>query len=1003
YNFTQLPIGSYEVQAEMAGFQSVVRSGIELTVGRQAVVDLTLAVGAVTERIVVTGEAPLVESQSAAISNLVESQTVRDLPLNGRSFDQLIALTAGAVNVRSAGGSTSSGLAAVYSVGGARTNSNKYMVDGTELFGVGQNTSNPGSVSGENLGVEALAEFRVLTNNYGAEYGKKAGGTINVVTKSGTNSFHGSLFAFHRNDNLDARNFFDRDPEHPLTRTNPPEFKRNNFGASAGGPIIRDRLFIFGNYEGLRERLGSTGIATVPDENAHKGYVPDPAVPGGLRFVGIDSRTKPYLDLYPLPNAGNLGGGTGRFIGPGNQSTRQDFWTTRTDYQLRSADSLSGIYRFDDANRTSIRGSNPNFFAPQTTRQHLVTINETHLFSPTVLNVFRAGFARWAGVIDDWVPKKEGVPPFAPHLARMGQLQTTGIDAFGSARVFSIFIANTFEWEDQVSITRSGHGMRIGAQMQRIQQNVDAPTLRFGRYDFSGLETLLTGNPRLFTGPPPDGLSAKGFRRTFLAAYFQDDWAVTPKLTLNLGLRYETMTSPFEVNGNVSNWNETSVNGYRVVLDPPVFRNPPFDNNSKTGFAPRFGFAWRPLASEKTVIRGGGGVFYDQLLDFYIFSLSNTPPFRVVSITNPLFQNPFAGAAGVEAPLQVQGTTRDLDVPTRIQFNLQVQQELSDSMVFSVGYVGASSYHLTRTINANTCFPSAFVDGRPSFNAGCAARNPNLASTGRYVISDGTGKYNSLQIDLRSRLIGGLRFQTAYTWSKSLDDASSHSPGEGGGEAGSANDPDAPPRAERGLSLYDTKHNFSTNFSYELPFGKNLSGFASKLLGGWQMNGILALQSGLPVTVKNGRGIIAPRNKDEQGNDRPDLAAGASNNPSSGTSVGCGSIPQGTKLGTPDLYYDPCAFVIQTPGFFGSLGRNTVVGPGLANVDFSLFKNTPLREGLNLQFRAEMFNLLNRPNFSLPNADLFRNIAGSRRGDAGQITGTSTTSRQIQFGLKLLW
>ena len=463
YNAPTLPLGNYQVRAEVAGFQAGVRTGIVLTVGQEAVVDFALRVGEVTQTVEVTGEAPLVETTSGAVSGLVGEQQMRDLPLNGRSFDQLIALQSGTILLTTSGsGSFNHGGGKQYSIHGARGRSNKFYQDGIEVSGPGSTSDQPGSMAGLNLGVEAIREFRVLTNSYSPEYGKRAGAAVITVTRGGTNSFHGSAFEFLRNSALDARNFFDRG-------TIPP-FRRNNVGGSLGGPLRKDKTFFFMTYEGLRQSLGLSNVAVVPDQNARNGFVPGPG--GTLTNVGVAPRAAPYLELYPLPNGSVLGDGTGLYFNSPAQITNEDYGLARVDHTFSDSDSAFITYNIDRANQKRPLLV-PVFANLDTTGSHVVTLAETHIFSPALLNDLRFGFNRPTStlVAIPQIPLAPSVE-FIPGEGFGDIVFTAGnISPLGDAVAGTFDIHNIFQVNDQVFYTRGKHSFTFGAQLQRIQRN----------------------------------------------------------------------------------------------------------------------------------------------------------------------------------------------------------------------------------------------------------------------------------------------------------------------------------------------------------------------------------------------------------------------------------------------------------------------------------------------------------------------------------------------------
>ena len=995
YHAPGLLPGHYEVQAQAEGFQTAVRKGIQLTVGSELAIHLSLQVGQVAQTTIVTAEAPLVETVTNTLSGLVDDRAIRDLPLNGRSFDQLISLQSAAPTIQARVRTSLTGSANVFSVSGARTQSNQYLMDGTEVVGAGSVTTQPGGVLGTNMGVEAIREFQVLTSNYSAAYGKRSGGVINIATRSGTNQIHGSAFEFHRNDNLDARNFFDVDPANPLERSDPPEFKRNQFGGALGGPLLRDKSFFFGTYEGLREALGLTSLSIVPDGNARLGCLPAAGsqvagCPAGFRRIAVNPAVVPYLGLFPAPNGRNFGDGSAESLNFPTRPGSQDFSLVRVDHRFSDRDALFGRYNFSDA-RVVNSEPNPNFQRTDENRDQIAMIEYKRTYA-TLLNSFRFGYTR-GSVFTDSLPAIE----IDPSLRFLEGAKTVGTITFSSTAAGGPytetgtstgaerhFVVNQFDWQDMVYYYRGAHSFQFGAQVQRIQHNENFQNSLRGAFQFDDLDTFLTGRPVLFRAPSPTGSgdATKAYRMSFYSAFGQDDYKVTPRLTLNLGLRYEKMSVPTEASGDrISNFHTQSVNGQRVLETNPHLGSPFFQSHNNI-FAPRVGFAWDMSGNGTTAIRGGFGIFYDQIEnEFRFFTSNNAPFFSLTDVGNAPFPLGFSAGPGASRAPTPDAIDFNLDVPTRLHWNFGVQRQITPNTVFNANYVGSQSYHLTRNSDANTRVPQIQPDGRKRYVGG-PRKNPALGGS-RVVSSDVNSSYHSLQLDFNQRLTRGLRSKFSFTYAKNIDDASATITNHALGGAQTTQDPDDP-RGDRGLSAYDVRRNLVVNFNYEVPSG-NWTGAAKTVLGGWQLGTILTIQDGTPFTAQTG----FSRSGDQARSlaDRTDLRPGAGKNP---------------VLGGPYRYFDTSAFVLQPVGFYGNLGRNTLIGPGVVNFDFNLVKETQLSERMRLDFRAEFFNLFNHANFFIPDNSIFQ-TNGNVRGAAGRIQSTTTTSRQIQFGLKLLF
>jgi len=968
YRVPSLIPGHYEVQVQLTGFETAVRSGIELTVGQEAVINMVLRVGQVSQKTVVTAEAPIVETTTSTLSGLVDDKTIRDLPLNGRSFDQLISLESSAPRFYEKTAGTSAGNYASFTVNGARTQANLFLMDGTEMLSGGFLSLQPGGVLGENMGVDAIQEFKVLTGSYSAAYGKKAGGVVNIATRSGTNQIHGSALEFLRNSDLDARNFFD-------PGSGPPAFKRNQFGGALGGPIKKDRTFFFGNYEGLRQNLGQTLIAEVPDNNSRLQAIP---------------AVQPFFVLFPAPNGRVFGDGTAQSINSAAQISRQDFFLVRVDHKLSDKDFIFGRYNFTQAHQT-LPDTIPLTAGINSSRDQVLTLEEKRVYA-TMVNAVRFGYTRGFIFLND-LPTVPVTPSlfFFPGAETIGQIAFGGLGSFlgpltsaGTGTNAGRGVAvNLFDGSDQLFLTRGPHSLQLGVQVERVQRNFDFPTNARGAFQFSGLQAFLQGVPTLFKAPSLTTANDpfKGYRQVYFSTFVQDDYKVFRNLTLNLGLRYEFMTSPTEVANRISNYYAEAVNGVPVLATAPRIGYPLFDSHWLS-FAPRIGFAWDPFSDGKMSVRGGFGIFYDQSLDaeFENFTINNAPFYGLVQVNNPPFPLGFSGASGTAPKPSADTIQPHLGVPTVKSWNFGIQRQITANTVFNIGYVGSSSYHLSTRLDWNQAIPQFLPGGIEFFPPNLPSRNPALAGS-KVIATAANASYNALQLAVTQRFSNDLRFKASYTYAKNIDDGSNINGAE------TAGTPDGPQNednvaAERGLSSFDVRNNLALNFTYDLP-GRNSTRLAGKFLGGWQLGAIASIQSGTPFDIQTG--FSNSRNQGNEILDRPNLQPGASNNP---------------VLGGPTHYYNATAFALPAPGFYGNLGRDTAITPGFATADFILAKTFPVNERLRLDFRSEFFNLLNRANFGLPDPLIF-NTNGSYRGSAGAITSTVSSSRQIQFGLKL--
>jgi Carboxypeptidase regulatory-like domain/TonB-dependent Receptor Plug Domain len=1004
YQLFALPLGQYEVRVKKAGFAEAVRTGIRLVVGQDARVDLTLRVGAVSEEMKVTGDAAIVSLTTHDISGLVGEQQVKDLPLNGRSYDLLLTLNPGIVNftaLKTGGiGVSNSTTGNNFSVSGNRPQQNLFLLNGVEYTGAAENNMQPGGTSQQLLGVDAVREFNVLRDSYGAEYGKRPGGQVSIVTQSGTKQIHGSAYDFLRNSALDAPNFFDQ-------RSAPP-FQRNQFGASLGGPIRTGKTFLFGNYEGLRQHLHQTSAAFVPDAASRAAAVPS---------------VQPLLNLWPIAPAGapDFNGIAQVFSSP-LQVIREDFGTARLDHIISSRDTLAGVYTIDDGDDLTATTADPYSSDVVSLREQVFSLEETHSFSAATLNVARIGYSR-AGYFFTGQPTPgtpaANVPGFllghpvgavvvGGSAASNPQAQ---IGLAGSNNGSNLRIArNLYTFEDRVTLTRGRHQLSFGAWFQPFQSNETIALSQFGQATFASLQTFLQGTTSSFLYDPAP--TEMNWRSLFGAWYAEDVIRVTPRLTVSLGFRDEFTTGWNEAHGRAANYTFNN----HVISDQPRIADSLFTvNNAKFLPQPRIGIAWKSPISPRTVFRAGFGM-YNDLQDALGYRTDQNAPFNpTYSIAAlPVSQLPIDPSAPVPAKalLVPGGVQPDMKTPTLISWSFRVQQEVTPNTSLSVAYVGSHGYHEIIGADGNepfpticpaapcpatypSTFPGALANapvpaGSYFIPAGTPKANPTIANTWTWF-SLGSSNYNALQVDANHRFSQGVSLRGVYTWSKALDN------GDSLNATTSANAPALTSNpfnlhADYGLAGYDVRNVAVVSAIYALPFGRGqalangLSGWGNALVGGWSVNSIVTLQDGFPFT--------------------PQLSYNPSNNGDTRNPVRPFRNPDFTGpviLGNPKQWFNPNAFLAPpaNSGFYGDLGRDTFIGPGLATWDFSALKETSIHERLNLQFRAETFNLLNRANFNTPNLIVFTPSGVS--GTAGAITSASTTSRQIQFGLKLIW
>jgi hypothetical protein len=1026
YQLLALPVGDYELRVSKVGFQDQVRIGIHLVVGQSASADFTLRPGGLKQQVTVEEEVPVVNTTTRDISGLVGERQVKGLPLNGRSYDLLLTLNPGIVNFTSqkTGGTgiSNSTTGNNFAVSGNRPQQNLFLLNGVEYSGASENNMQPGGTSGMLLGVDAVREFNVKRDTYGAELGKHPGGQVIIVTRSGSNQWHGSVYEFLRNNALDAANFFDPGPA--------PPFERNQFGASASGPIQKEKTFIFGNYEGFRQNLRQTSAAFVPD--------------AASRAAAVAS-VQPLLNLWPIPPGGapDFNGIAEVFSRP-LQTIEEDFGTARLDHIFSPKDALAAVYTADDGRDVTATPANPYSSDLVALREQVLSFEETHVFSPTLLNTARAGYTR-AGYFFTGGPTPgtpaASIPGFLLGLP-VGAVVVGGsaasnpqaqVGLAGSNNGSNLRIhRNLYTLEDRATLTRGRHQLSLGVWLQPFQSNETIALSQYGQATFASLTTFLEGTIGSFLFDPVP--TEMNWRSLFGGWYAEDAIRFGRKLSLSIGYREEFSTGWNEAHGRAANY----VFNSGVIQTQPHIGDSLFTtNNGKFLPQPRIGVAWSPF-SVRTVFRAGFGI-YNDLQDALGYRTDQNAPFNpTYSIPSLAVANlPINPAAPIPATAKVVpgGVQPDMQTPTLISWSLRLQQQLSPNTSLTVGYVGSHGYHELVGMDANeptpvicpaspcpAVFPTydpsqptsatnspamGFPVGSPLAGApvpagmyyippGTPKPNPALANTWTWF-SRGDSSYHALQVDVTRRISQGLSVRGVYTWSKTLDDGDSLNQTTAGNAPGLISNP-FHLASDKGLATFDVRNASIVNVIYELPFGRgkiyasDLQGWKNGLAAGWSVAGIVTVQSGFPFT--------------------PQLSYNPSNNGDTRNPVRPFLNPNFTGsviLGKPDQWFNPAAFIAppSAAGFYGNAGRDTYIGPGLASWDFSVLKDTRIHERLSVQFRAELFNILNRANFNTPNLIVFTPPSAANpkglSGTAGAITSTSTAARQVQFGLKLLW
>jgi Carboxypeptidase regulatory-like domain len=983
YNAASLAVGTYDLKVEKPGFRSTSLTNVTLVVGQREAISFTLQVGDVHQTVEVPANPTVVAVTTEDTSGLVGERQVKDLPLNGRSYDQLLTLNPGTVNYTSqrAGsvGTSNSVVGNMFAVSGRRPQENLFLLNGVEFTGASEINNTPGGASGQLLGVDAVREFVVVKDTYGAEYGKRPGAQVSIVTASGTNQVHGALYEFTRNNALDARNFFDHG--------NIPEYQRNNFGGSLGGPLRKDKTFVFGNYEGLRQNLGLSNLSLVPDDASRASAMPS---------------IQPLLALWPVANGRELLTSTGAPSGIAEaftnplQAVREDFGTARFDQVFSDNDSFAAVYTADDSEAHSPTG-NPFTLANISLREQVISLSETHIFSPRLLNKVTFGFSRGAfyfntGTTVDlpgWIhagqPVGAVVVGGGTTLNGASQITNGGTNAGSNLSA----VRNLFAVSDQVTVTHGIHIFNFGGWLQRVQANDALAQDQYGQISFSNLQTFLQGQVSTYTYTPT--YTPLAWRSLEGAMFAEDTIRLIPSFELRIGLRAEFTNGWNEAHGRASNY-RFGPNG--LILTQPVVGDSTFtDNHAKFLPAPRIGFAWSPFGSKKTVIRAGFGLYY-ALLDNLSYRLDQNGPFNTVfAVKNIPFASITPESTYSGAKIIPSGVQPDLRTPTVESWSLKVEREIFSNTSLSVGYIGSHGYHGLLSVDANlpaaticpaSPCPGGYPTGAIYYPANAPLANNAVWNTTHWL-SEGISSYNGWEVDVNRRFGKSLQFRAVYTFAKALDDGDNMNTSVATNSPAFVANP-LDPRADYGRASFDIRHVAVLNATYEVPFGRARKDWLNRLAGDWQVSGIQTLQSGLPFTPQLS---YNPSNDGDTRNPvRPSV------NPNFAAPVILGGASQ---------YFDPNAFVQPLPGTYGNVGRNTLQGPRLYETDLSVAKRFAFGERLNLQFRAEFFNLFNHTNFNTPNPVVYASATGGPSPTAGVITSTATTSRQVQLGLKLSW
>jgi len=1030
YLLVLLPVGPYRVEVTANGFEKNVQEGITLSVNQVAAVPVQLKVGSTQEEVVVTADAVQVATTSD-LGETVQQRDILDLPLNGRNFTQLGLLQPGVAPVTAgllaAGGPLRAMQA--YAVNGLRPESNQFLIDGVENFDMvyGGYVLEPP--------IDAIGEFRILTNTASAEFGHSAGSTTNIATRGGSNQLHGDVYDFLRNDALDARNFFSQNVE-PL--------RQNQFGGVLGGPIRRDKTFFFGYYEGFRNLQGQTFTSTVPSALEREGNFSQTINPStgevsplinentGQPYTNntlpsIDPISQNLLSYFPLPNVG-----TNLFTTTQNLHEGRDQFGVRIDHSISSRDSIFVRYNYSNGsqlNPIAVSGATvPGFPVQENDRAQDIVVEETRMFSPGLVNIGRFSFLRHKFLdvqglnhtspdsvgfdFPTTLPSQNGLPYIdIPGYANIGDPLTGPRDTY----------QNTLAGLDSLTWVHGRHQFQLGGGIRHDQINAVQGIASNGYFVFgtdpvsNTFASFLSGAPEVFL--QGGGYLPRGLRGNSVNGYAQDSYKPGTRLTVNLGVRYE-LQSPFtEIHNQQMLWipgrqsvvNPGAPEGLLYPGDPGVPGGlVPTDYH---GFSPRVGVAWDPTGSGKWVIRSAYGIFYDPLYNGQggpLQDIISSPPwFKIIEVPGPSYADPIAGinalAPGYNYPETFDSLDPHLRMPYAQDWNFTLQRSFGNGWLAELAYVGTKGTKLPRFIEADPaefvpgtcgsgpCSTENNVDQRRPYS-GCTFDEPEsdcLYTSEAYLSGIVNSDYNGLQASLRKTVGHGVSFLASYVYSKSLDDNSSFNmTGGSSQDVAGENDLAQNPfdlEAEYSRSLFDQRNRFVFSYEWALPRLQNQSAWMRQVLGGWQLNGILTLASGTPFTVYDSTDVSLEGSAEEISGfsaNRPDLISNPNNGPK-----------------TSQEWFNVKAFQQLNPvtqaGQFGSAGRNVTQMQGIGQYDFSVFKNVRFTESKTLEFRAEFFNLFNRVNFGLPDNDISSPTFGA--------VESALAPRQIQFALKFLF
>jgi hypothetical protein len=983
-----LPVGMYQVTVALDGYTTQVREGVAIGVGQAASVPFSLTLGSGREVVTGTPGAGANVTTHAAAGVIGEGQ-VKDLPFDGRGYDQLITLnpaTANFTNERVGGsGTTAAGVGNQYTVAGRRPQDNMFLLNGIEFTGESTSNITPGGVSGQFLGSDSIQALNVNADTYSAAYGKRDGGQVSIVTSSGTNNWHGDTYEFFRNNVLDARNFFDQGGI--------PQFQRNLFGASVGGPLRASKLLFFANFEGLQQNAQLTDVTIIPDSQAQLGYLPSSGVE---KSVGIAAGVAPLLQLFPAQNGpellsnGVITGLAEAYSHP-PAHVREDFGTARVDDNLGTKDLLFGVYTVDDSNGLGAT-ANPLSQISQSLREQVASVQEQHVFR-AALNTARIGYSRagffYTGLdtpnVPGWVTGRPvGAVIISGSTASSGMTQLT--PAGNNVNSDNYAARNVYTADDHVFWTKGSHQFELGGWFEDVETNDMLTQNQYGQASFATLTTFLQGTVQSFTVIP--GPTEIGWRSMEGAAFVEDIWKATPRLELRAGFREESTNGWNASHGRASNY---SFPGGVISNTPTVGTKALTVNNARFLLNPRAAFAWDVFGNGKTAVRGGVGLYHN-LLDALDYRLDQTAPYNAAYSIKGAAVSSLDIAPGSVAPtgglITASTVQQDINTPAVVSWRLRIEQQVAPRTTLMVGYLGSHSYHQLLNEDLNEPALSYTPDGVPYYVSGVKDLNPDQSKS-TSLVSQGVGLYNALETEVRGNVGGGVTVRGAYTYAKNLDDGSAWTTAVSTNSPGYVEIP-SDPKLDWGPATSDLRNSLTAGATWAVPIGPghtllaNTSGFARAASQGWTVSGLETAQSGYPFSPQLGYNPTG--NGDSRNSIRPSW------NP---------AFTGKLYAKTPGEWFNPNAFVQPATGYFGNVRRDSLVGPGLSQFDFSVVKDTAIEQGVHIQFRTGFYNLLNQVSFRTPNEITYASATSTASPTGGLITATSTTARQIQFGLKV--